>query len=294
MTTTVRRAARACHREGHWICADVSLLPAHSWHLPGMNQPPDDDSASAARARARHAGNLLNTGRFDQALVEYDWLWRHLHREAPAMAGVRVSFMAGEMGHLCRQFQPAQAHFEQLRDQTEAIARADTDDSSFETRLDWMVLNEVVGEADRTLAWFEGVDVHALADSVVSCCIPRLVPLLRRRGRWAEIGQLFRDPLAEVRLNHDMVVQSETQLTHMPAAVRQRTDELMKDLFREQSAVLYRGLCAAGRTEEAAAVQREAIRLDPSADMREALVPQPTAHVPGPSSWPPPAPTPND
>jgi hypothetical protein len=101
---------------------------------------PDPDSvAQAARARARHAGNLLNAGRLEQALIEYDWLWRHVHLDAPSMAGVRVSFMATEMGHLCRQHPAAQEHFEALRDETEAAAEAQGDESNFDTRLDWMV-----------------------------------------------------------------------------------------------------------------------------------------------------------
>lgn len=251
-----------------------------------MDQAATPEAAQAATARARRAGNLLNTGRFDQALAEYDWLWRHLHHLAPDMAGVRISFTASEIGHLCRQHPPAQDHFERVRDQTEAAIGNSGDAPSLEIRLDWMVLNEIVGQAERSLLWFEGVDLDGLPDAFVDRCIPRLVPPLRRRGRWADIGRLFRQPLARLREDHATMVHASAQKSNRPSFGRMSADDLLRDLFREQTTILYRGLRAAGRGDEAAAVRQEALALDPSPEMRENLPAETGEPGPTPSGGP--------
>jgi hypothetical protein len=121
------------------------------------------------------------------------------------------------------------------------------------------------------LLWFDRVDPGQLSDASISRCIPRLVPLLRRRGRWAEIGRLFRDPLTKLREDHAIMAEANARTAGRPSFARMSPADLMADLFREQTTILYRGLRAAGRSEEAQSVRDEALRLDDSAEMREAL-----------------------
>jgi hypothetical protein len=231
------------------------------------------DAAASARDRARRAGNLLHAERFAEALVEYDWVWRHLHHAAPDMAGVRASFTASEIGLLCRQFATAQLHFEAIRDEVAARLDAGGDgrEDAREDRLDWMVLNEIVGQAERTLVWFDQIDVDELAGDFLDRCVPRLVPLLRRRGRWADIGKLFRDPLAKLREDHATMMRANQASAGQRGFRGMSPEDLMKDLFREQTHIVVRGLRAAGRADEATALAREALALDDSAEMREAL-----------------------
>jgi hypothetical protein len=229
----------------------------------------DGDGATAARAQARRAGNLLHAERWPEALAAYDWVWRHLHHEAPDMAGVRRSFTASEIGVLCRQFAPAQAHFEAIRDAAGVALQAGGDD--LDLRLDWMVLNEIVGQAERTLIWFDRITLADLPDRFVEGSIPRLVPLLRRRGRWAEIGRLFRDPLAKLRADYDAMVQANQASASQRGFRGMSPHDLMKDLFREQTHILVRSLRAAGRSDDAAAIALQALVLDDSPEMGAAV-----------------------
>jgi hypothetical protein len=155
-----------------------------------------------------------------------------------------------------------------MRDASEAALQAG---DAGEARLDWMVLNEIVGQAERTLTWFDAIAVADLPDAFLAQCIPRLVPLLRRRGRWAEIGRLFRDPLAKLREDHATLVRANAASANQRGFRGMSPQDLMNDLFREQTHILVRSLRAAGRSDEAAAIAREALALDDSPEMHDAV-----------------------
>jgi hypothetical protein len=223
--------------------------------------------------RGRHtlAKALLHTRRFEEALDHYVWLWGHMAEVEPDMSGVRVSFLAGGIGDLCRELPAARQRFCQLRDDAETAAlEAPFAPTAVSARFDWIVLNASLGEATRTLSWFDGLsreDQLALPEAI----IPRVMPLLVERERWADAGQLIRDPLHELRVHGAMLDMGRSR--PMPGIERHRStvEKTMLEGLRKEAAQLVRCLQAAGRDVDAAAVKREALRLDDSPEMRNAL-----------------------
>lgn len=216
--------------------------------------------------KAAHAA--LSAGRLDEALPAFDWLWRHLLDQEPSMVGVRLSFLARAMGELCRLSPQARLHFQQLRDETEAAAGG---------RLDWVVLNEIVDETERTVAWFDGLapNVSAartvLGEPLLSRVRGRLLPLLRSRGRFADIAALYPDAEAELRGYHAVLTQAHQRTLERHPEDARDSGEAMAYLFREQAWVLTRSLQAAGRAEEARALADAALELDHTPELRAQL-----------------------
>jgi hypothetical protein len=93
------------------------------------------------------------------------------------MSGVRVSFLADEIGEL----PAARERFCQLRDDAEASALApSTEGKAAAARFDWVVLNASLGEAARTLSWFDGL-APAEQSAQHTAIISRVTPMLLER-----------------------------------------------------------------------------------------------------------------
>ena len=228
---------------------------------------------------------LVKEERYDAATAEFVWLWENMDRIDPGMQGVRVSFMADDIKQLIVEHPPARQRFTDIRDRTGMLASADIA-SGARLRFDWIVLNEILSEPDRTLAWFDGVtedDRHStLLDSVGS----RLIPLLKSHHRFRDIGRIYKDPVATLVEAH-RAFQPPPHIAADPYPdpdpnLGPDLQRLMKQMLRtilddlpheviEDAALMVTCLLAADRSAEAEAVEREARRLDPSDAMRSAL-----------------------
>lgn len=106
--------------------------------------------------RARHdlARSLVQKRKYAEATVEYAWLWEH-SADVPAYAGVRGSFMASDIENLTERHAPAKERFTKFRDDLTPLLTGEKIDYRFAD--DWVVLNRVLGEEDRTLEWFDRV-----------------------------------------------------------------------------------------------------------------------------------------
>jgi hypothetical protein len=242
-----------------------------------MLKDPDRDMM----ARVGLAEALLRAGLYEEALGHYDWLWQHMAEVDPETAGVRVSFMAREIAKLCYALPAARLRFAELRDAAAAAASTDGR-AGLQACEDFVVLNDAMGDDERTLAWFDGLDSgqrRALHEGVFKF---HLLPLLYERERWAEAGDLIRDPLVQLeRLaerakmldgvsDRDFAAYRRHLIAdgdHVEAAGLRR---LSRGLHAEVAA-LYRSLVAAGRGQEAAAVKEGALRIEDSPAMRAAL-----------------------
>jgi hypothetical protein len=221
-------------------------------------------------ARLDHAAALLRERRLDEALVEYEWLWRNIPARAPSLSGVRVSFMANRMGSLSAASQRARARFGELRDEARAAAESSIDLLSA-ARFDWLVLNEVLGETARTLAWFDGVDLQGTPVQRLSAFLHRLAPLLIERNRWTDLGRLQPEPLANLRQTYEILAGAIARPHEGAAALREAALASTRHVCRQQVLVLYRSLLAAGRAAEAGLVLDEALLLDDSQEIRALL-----------------------
>jgi len=233
------------------------------------------------RGRLDAARDLLRKGRHEEATAEFEWLWDNIDRIEPGMEGVRVSFMANTIEDLVGKHPPARLRFTEIRERTAMLADADVTGPS-RLRLDWIVLNEILGENERTLAWFDSVKDDQRHGSLLDRVASRLIPHLESRGRLADIGRLYKDPVATLVRNHvalqppcDVDTEPSADLPPLGQAMMRQVLEMVLDALpkqvREDAALMIASLLAAGRVAEADAVEREALRLDPSEAMRAGL-----------------------
>jgi hypothetical protein len=232
------------------------------------------------RRRLDGARQLSKAGRHDEATAEFVWLWENIDRVSPGMDGVRVSFMAKDIRELVDKHEPARVRFAEIRDG--AASLADVDLTTARRRFDWIVLNEILGERERTLAWFDGVKSEERYALVLDRCALRLVDLLEERGRFADIGRLYKDPAATLAKQHrgrlpppHITAEPDADVPenirhHMRKVLQMILDRMPKQVI-EEAALMVKCLLAAGRSAEAEAVEREARRIDPSEEMRAAL-----------------------
>ena len=201
-----------------------------------------EDAQRRARAafleRRAGATALLEAARYDEALAEYQWLW----------AEARTASVVAESRRLVAAHAPARTAFTALRDAATPTSDGESP-LSLEAVFAWITLNEILGDADATLRWYDA-NIAALPPSrtLAELVEVAILPLLIERARWSDIGVALADPVATfLRL----------------------IDEAPD--IRALAANLVRALYAAGREERANDVEYEARSADPSAEMTAAL-----------------------
>lgn len=224
------------------------------------------------RARTNLAKTLASSRRFDEATDEYAWLWRHMTEHQPSMMGVRMSFMLGEIGRLMQDHPPARQRFVALRDAIGPEGGPLAATATPEQVTDWMALSVTLGEPDRVLAWFDGNRSFLVERLDLERTLRGLVPLLMKRGRWADIGRLLRDPLAALRHAHRRLEEMKNQ-PPPPDMVEMRPKmvEALEGSIRRDAGLFVASLLAAQRDEEARAVLEEARRLLPGEETERAI-----------------------
>jgi thiol-disulfide isomerase/thioredoxin len=215
------------------------------------------------RSRMQLANELLLRSRLDEAATEYLWLWEHSLEVDPNFFGVRLSFLVGELEVLLARHPPAAQAFARLRDAAEARL---PEDAALE---DWLALNELLDDRERILTWFDRV-----RDSPPPRLQRnrRLIDLLQREGRWADLGRLIREPLAALESEHLVLEQAlKSPLAELNPAAADYMTAFLRQRMQEQAGNLCRALRTAGRLEDAQATAAQARKLDPSPQMEAAL-----------------------
>jgi thioredoxin 1 len=240
---------------------------------PGKAQnPPGKPGKVDVDAKMELARALLNKGDYSAAADEYVWLWQNILKHQPSMYGVRLSFMAGEMERAASKDADARKKFLTLRG--EAWAALDGANAKPDHAVDWVVLNRVVGEKDKTLEWYGTVKGDAKKRPLVERVARDLRILLIEKNRWAEAGALYTDPLQA--LETAEFIRSSTPAPAVPPDLDEQTAKRIADLanrgLREEAGTIYAAVLAAGRDAEAAKVAAEARKLDPSQEMLAALI----------------------
>lgn len=218
-----------------------------------------EKAATRMQERMSQAQNLAMMGRNDEALEEYLWLWKNMHKEAPAMDGVGQSFLAGAIARLVIAHPKARIAFEKERD---AVAeQLDARPIDQEALADWIVLNETLGENDATLDFVDGFKTEPGAAKALARFEFRLTPLLVAADRWADAGVLV-DPAAQ--LEHIRMMQ-DSQHAHgaMPD---------MSGFHIDRLSTQYAALLAAGRTADAETLLEGACELFDDSKVRIACV----------------------
>src|SRR5450755_2117856 len=205
-----------------------------------------EDAQRAARAmlqeRRARAAMLLAAKQYDEALLDYTWLWTE----------GRSDSVIAEIRELVAAHAPARTAFTELRDAAAPAGEppnsaAETAAGSLEAVFAWMMLSQVIGDDDAILRWYDA-NVAELPPSRAVAHVVELavVPMLIERARWADVGVALADPGA----------------TFLRLVKSQPAAELPSEAGN-----LVRALYAAGREERANDVEFEAGSTDPSAEM---------------------------
>lgn len=208
------------------------------------------------------AKQLLDTGAYEPATEHYVWLWDNKQRHSRAMGGTIGFFIARGSQQLVEEHEPSKQAFVRVRDAVEA--RLNEHKGRDFDRADWVELNEIVGDDDRTLAWFDRVKNNPTKRQEIEQATYKLEQLLEEKERWADRGKLIGD--ADAFVGRIIMMQRMTE-TH---AARAEEAEVPSELaawelqrFREDIAKAYASLLAAGRTNDAARVVHAANRYKP-------------------------------
>jgi hypothetical protein len=245
-----------------WLC-DLERTKAGGTDATVRSPESVDERRSIAKS-------LLFHGQYEAATEHYVWLWDNIRRVSPHLDGVRTSFIANEIDTLVRANRLAEARFFEIRESVGAVANGDSGD--VHARLDWIVLNSILGEDELTIEWFDRVKREAAGRRSVLAVRHLLVEPLKVRARWADLGRLIEDPLGELRLAHSVataqVIEGESLVGE---AIWSGAMASLSAQFRSEAADLIASLRAAGRSKEATEVWNEALSMDPSEEMETAL-----------------------
>jgi thiol-disulfide isomerase/thioredoxin len=226
--------------------------------------PPVNVDGMSMQERIQNARELAENGKNAEALTEYLWLWENIVLREPAMSGVRGSFLASDIGNLVSQYAPAKDAFLQVRDRAEAFLKSE--DRTFEILDDWLVLNQIASDNDRSLAWFdrhkEDADFQRTWDYVGF----RFDRLLREKGRKADLAKVLDLPERRLEGYHDLT--SAIKSDRMDASGKKQVELMCQRQFAEDYALYLLG----DRENEAKRFLTGAIALMDTPELRMACV----------------------
>lgn len=212
-------------------------------------------SDSAIWERVSNARELETSGKKAEALEEYIWLWSNIKAEDPNLGSVRTGLVPMEIKKLCAVVPAAKANVSALRDAAESAGN----------RHDWIILNGILDENTRTIAWFDKAKSDPRQRDVILKNTASLQNVLYSNARYADVANvLYADPIKKV----NEIWQNAQDLK------KPRPDtEVSKsfDPFPSMVIMLYGAYVGAGKDEEAQKIEAECIRLSDTPDLRNAL-----------------------
>lgn len=215
----------------------------------------DLNSGQAAWEHISKAREMQVAGKSAEELDEYLWIWNNIKREDPDQGDLRVSLTPFELKKLCLNYPPAKAKVTELRDAAEKA----------ENRQDWLILNGVLDDNERSLAWFDKAKTDATQHKLIIANTKYLEPILFSKCRWADAASyLYPDPMAKL---------AEYNKSAQDMKKPRPDTEFAKDFdpLPNMVLLLYGAYIGAGRDTEAKKIADECIRLDNTAAMRDAL-----------------------
>lgn len=226
--------------------------------------------AGDVHSRYRLARTLLQRGELDEATKEFVWLWDHMLDE-PSMYGVRLSYMVNEMRSLAQRHEPARKAFTKLRDRLNVAV--DSGRPSRDELVDWVRLNDVIGDQQETLTWYDRIKGRPSAAEQFSHVDRDLFELLIQSERWADAGAFHADPAS-------VITEEIARAAEHASYEKERLDEqeqrqvaaYRRQSLRQDASVLYAACLAAGRDEAAAEVAMLLLSQQDDGPARAALV----------------------
>jgi len=130
-----------------------ALLRWLAWAAEGKPEP-DEPRPTELQGQERYLRARLDAarGRWDDALDEYLRLWSYSPLEMPSLMGIRVSYLATDMGALAQRYEPASLAVRAAFDEAE-VRLGDGEGFAL---MDWMALGRALGLQQHQVEWTLG------------------------------------------------------------------------------------------------------------------------------------------
>jgi len=209
----------------------------------------DNDLKAEVNARMQLGEALLESKKYAEATEQFDWLWTNYEKDNAAFADVSHGKLAPSIGELSAVYKPARIRFSKLRDESEKQSRGD-----------WIILNEILGDEQRTIDWFEHAKDDPSQQGEILKQRHKLETLFEQKHRWKEIAMVTPTPLEDLD-------QLSLALSHLNLPITQGFDPLA-----EKTAVLYAAFLQDGKEGLANKIARKGLAEENTPRMRERLV----------------------
>ncbi|HNB22374.1 MAG TPA: thioredoxin family protein [Candidatus Melainabacteria bacterium] len=237
------------------------LRQAKGEDISGATKGADKDNRSTGTSaedvwtHINKARETATTGKNEEALAEYVWLWNNLSTSEETERELRKGLVPFEVKKLMSVYPPAKAKFIEIRE----IAEKE------DKRADWILLNGMLAENGRTVAWFDKIKNDPKQREAIRKHFKPLETVLFSENRWEDAATyLYVDPLERLKEIHQ-----EAEALKKPKP----NTEISKDFDPLPSMVLllYGTYVAAGRDSQAKKIEDECLRLDDTPAMRTGL-----------------------
>ncbi len=219
------------------------------------------------------ARTLAKAGQLDEAATHYVWAWRQISKLGPEQVASRDMTMGRELTALAHDSQDAKKKLVELRD---AAAEPVTGGSATPEQIrEWVVLNTVVGEGERTLDWFDRQKKRSDAQASFRTIEWALVPMLERRNRWSDVLVVLGDPSARLDEGLQTIDKARKAKAKEKGGAAQSTGDALDaaiEATRVTSVRTYAALLGSNQQPAAERFARGAIEADPGPAMKMGLV----------------------
>ncbi|MGD9681371.1 MAG: thioredoxin family protein [Candidatus Obscuribacterales bacterium] len=198
----------------------------------------------------------LASGQKAEALEDFVWLWENMEKAGPDLAQMKTSMIAYEVKTLCVTYPPAKVKFGEIRDAAEKAGN----------RRDWLIINDMIGDNARTLAWFDRVKADPKQKEVIEKNYDQLERILFNASRWNDAAKyLYVDPVARV---NDCFKTAQDM-----KKPRDEHTEVSPDFdpFPSMVLLLYGTYVGAGLDSDAQRIADTCLKLDDTKAMRDGL-----------------------
>jgi hypothetical protein len=213
------------------------------------------------------ADTLVEVERWADALLHFEWLWRNAHINSDLLA-YRLDYLADGIIALIDAHPPAADAFRKLRD--EAADRMRGGKTTWADFDEWIMLNDLLDDTAATVGWWDRFKDDPAAARAIEKHVELIEYALTEQHRWAEVLQLYPDPMAVVRgAIHEVeqAVRDAKQWDTDPVEMR----AMMLEHLRDRAGLMHAALLAAGREDEAKQIADTAIGADDSVEMKQML-----------------------
>ncbi len=218
-------------------------------------------------ARQTYAGKLAEMGKDEEALKEYLWCFDEGLKHSPPYAGVRVSFLLGEISDLGRRYPKALDELRKRRDAArDRLAKPGSSGGLMDV-MDFASINRELEEGARTLELYDRLRKEQPGSPSLDMLKRYVFDELLDARRYAEIARDF--PILES--VEDEISQHRMSLSFMREERRKEMESVLREMVARQVARYYEVLIGTSNEAGAAKVAARLIELEPGAISYHAL-----------------------